>query len=217
MATTSNPSPEAPQKSPSKLPLIIGAVVAVVIVAWLLMRKPPESTPTGPDTPLGGTRPTPIITPNKVASNLLPKKLTLFVPNDDAKLERVQIVNTVQTSDGDPFNDYVRMADVAVKALEKRAPELFPAGSYLAPVTREGDLVSINFASKWYQMPLWTQGSANATLAQESIVNSLAMIEPIRSRTINVQFLQDGKIATTLGEIDLKDPLTANIPPVAKG
>lgn len=218
MANERNPDSD-PKKSPQKLLLIL-PVILVGGILWMMMRKSEESVT--PVTPLVGNRPTgnratPPIVKDPAATKLLPAKLTIFVPNDNAELERQMVDNPVKQSNGDPNQDYIQMAGAAMKLLEKKAPDLLPAGSFLGPVRREGDMVTVDFSKKWYDMPQWSQGSARATLTQDAIVNTLAMIDEKRAGSIKVQFLQDGKLATTFGELDLKDPLTPNLDTAGKG
>jgi hypothetical protein len=164
------------------------------------------------------TTPKSIPTPKvDVAPAMLPPKLTLFVPNDNAELERKTVDNPVTKSSGSPDKDFVKVADAALALLEKRVPNLFPAGSFVGSVQRDGDVVSVNLSRKWYEMPKWTQGTSNAILAQDAIVNTLTSAAQDESNSIKVRFLQDGKPAELLGELDLTEPVSANTDTVAKG
>jgi hypothetical protein len=211
-----------PQKSLTLWVLLLPLALLIGTV-WRMWRVPNEFTlpPTDDTSRPSKPKPKPHHTPGTVAkaptaAPKLPAKVTVFVPDDDARLQPQTIVNPVSKSSGDSGKDYLKVADAALKALAKKSPDLFPPGSFIGPVQREGDLVKVNLSRKWYEMPQWNQGASFATLAQDSIVDTLAAADGKSPSPIKVQFLQEGKPAELLGELDLSEPISPNTDSVDK-
>lgn len=213
------PSFERPPKK-SLTPWVLLLPAALLIgVLWQLWREPEQPVQSVMDNGL-----TPPKKPQtrstqapEVGSSIEkpPAKLTIFVPNDNAMLERQVIDNPLSEYSNTGQDHYEQVADVALNMLEKKAPDLFPPGSIIGSIKREDELVKINLKKQWYELPQWTQGSSLSVLAQDSIVNTLAALDAQSGTPIKVQFLQDGKPAQLLGELDLSEPLSPNTDSVA--
>jgi len=213
-SNSQQPSYERPPKKSLTPWVLLLPLILLAGVLWQLRREPEpqpvnqfvsnSAAPPGPR-----LKPTTAPTAPKTAATKIkvPDKLTVFVPDDNAVLQR-QVVDN-------PFDEYLGSGDqyemvagMSLNMLTRKAPDLFPQGSFIGSVQREGNLVKVNLSKKWYAMPQWNQGSSFAMLAQDSIVNTLAAADAGKSGAIKVQFLQDGKPAQLLGELDMSEPLS---------
>jgi hypothetical protein len=175
------------------LPVILMVLIlaAVAFGGWWL-----KSHPSANSTPIN--QPVqPIKIPDKKSISL-----TLFVPNENAMLEKHSF--NLEDSTSAHFTD---LAKVAFAALMKKAPYNFPKGTELLDVkTKENGTAILDFNSKFADASFW-QGSATTMMGTYSIVNTITALPADDFKAQQVQFLIEGKPIAVLGELDVQDPL----------
>lgn len=178
------------------LPVILMVLIlaAVALGGWWLKNQPPAPVinsagmiaPSEPGTP----------------TNTEEVSLTLFVPNDDAMLEK-QTQNDVKSTS----THFADLAKSAFSLLLQKAPDNFPQGTQLLDVkTGEDGTAILNFNSRFNDPSFW-HGSALTLMATYSIVNTITAIPADDFKAQQVQFQVEGKPLAVLGQLDVLDPL----------
>lgn len=139
----------------------------------------------------------PVKTPDKK-----PTSLTLFIPNENAMLEK----HTLQI-EGNTSTHFADLSKFAFSTLMKKAPYNFPKGTELLDVkTKDDGTAILDFNSKFADAKFW-QGSATTMMGTYSIVNTITALPADDFKAQQVQFLIEGKPIAVLGELDVQDPL----------
>lgn len=178
------------------LPVILMVLIlaAVAFGGWLLKNQPPSPVVNA----AGVTKPL----PQAKIQTRHDTKLTLFIPNDNAMLEKHTVTATEHTSDS-----FADLAQNAFSLLLKKAPDNFPAGTKLLDVKTGDDGTAIlNFNSKFNDSSFW-HGSALTLMATYSIVNTITTIPADDFKAQQVQFHVEGKPIAVLGGLDVHDPM----------
>ena len=177
------------------LPVILMVLVlaGVAFGGWWIKNQPP--------TPVLNTAGTVPLPSNNTPSNAEDVALTLFIPNDNAMLERHTVTGA------SPSTHFTDLAKSAFSLLLQKAPESFPAGTQLLNVTTNPDRTAIlNFNSQFTEPSFW-QGSARTMMTTYSIVNTITALPADDFSAQQVQFQVEGEPLVVLGELDVQDPL----------
>lgn len=187
------------------LPVVLMVLIlsTVALGGWWLKNQPPSPTlnAAGMTTP-----PSSAITPDQKQI-----ELTLFIPNDNAMLEKHSVEDSIGTS-----MHFADLAKDAFTLLMKKAPDNFPKGTRLLDVkTGNSGTASLNFNAKFNSPNFW-HGSALTLMATYSIVNTITALPADDFLAQRVQFLVEGKPITVLGGLDVHDPLEPDMQWVQK-
>jgi hypothetical protein len=175
----------------------------------------------GPDTPLGnmdmnGTV-TRNATDNSVGTDTKPPTrpgsvtYTIYVPNDDGKLQRRTITEKAPSSSADDATQ-LRNANRALELLFQNAPELFPdntkltSGGVKRAPGEAGNLWQVSFNQGFQQADRW-RSETITRVALGAI--ALTTESSLGASSPQIQILIDGKPIQTLGEYDVSDPISA--------
>jgi hypothetical protein len=175
------------------LPVILVVLILAVVAfgGWWLKSHPLASTATT-------VQPVQPVTPPEKK----PVSLTLFIPNENAMLEKHTL--TLNDATSTHFSD---LAKIAFAALKQKAPYNFPKGTELLDVkTKDDGTAILDFNSKFADTGFW-QGSATTTMGTYSIVNTITALPADDFKAQQVQFYIEGKPIAVLGELDVQDPL----------
>lgn len=169
-------------------------LATVGIGGWMLKNKPPATSAN-----------TLQLNP-PAQSMVVPEKkqvsITLYVPNENAMLERRPF--ELELTNSSHFSD---LAKIAFATLMKKAPYNFPKGTKLLNVTTKDDGTALlDFNSNFTDPSFW-QGSATTMMGTYSIVNTITALPTEDFKAQQVQFLVEGKPIAVLGELDVQDPL----------
>jgi spore germination protein GerM len=188
---------------PLPVVLMVLILAAVALGGWWLKNQPPSPVINA----AGMNVPPPLNTvPNKKQI-----ELTLFIPNDNAMLEK----HSVEDSHGTSAH-FADLARNAFSLLLEKAPANFPAGTKLLDVkTNNNGTDVLNFNSKFSDSNFW-HGSALSLMGTYSIVNTITALPADDFKAQRVQFLVEGKPITVLGELDVHDPLEPDMQWVQK-
>ena len=175
------------------LPVILVVLVLAVVAFggwWLKNNQLPSATTT--------VQPVQPVKPPKKQS----VSLTLFIPNENAMLEKHTLTLNDATS-----TDFSNLAKIAFAALQQKAPYNFPKGTELLDVkTKDNGTAILDFNSKFADTGFW-QGSATTMMGTYSIVNTITALPADDFKAQQVQFFIEGKPIAVLGELDVQDPL----------
>ncbi len=157
------------------------------------------------------------------APNASELKLILFVPNEDARLDRKILPSDIKLeasaeSATNRTQQKAKIATAAVQKLLQTAPEDFPAGTQLvAPAQIKGGVLELNFNEKFTDPSFW-QGSARVLSSLQAITHTAveSKNQISGSEADGVRFLVDGKRIEILGELDMSDPVQIDETMVSK-
>lgn len=187
---------------PLPIVLMVLILAAVAFGGWWLKQQPPSPV-------INSAGVTTL--PQSNTQTLEDTQLTLFVPNDNAMLEKQTVPATESTSAS--FTD---LAKYAISLLLKKAPDVFPAGTQLLDVkTGDNGTAILNFNSKFNDSSFW-HGSALTLMGTYSVVNTITAISADDFKAQQVQFQVEGKPLAVLGELDVQDPLKPDMQWVQK-
>jgi hypothetical protein len=178
------------------LPIVVMVLIlaAVAVGGWWLKNHPTS--------PTLNTATMPTSSFPAQTSSQEPVELTLFVPNDNAMLEKHSVKDSIGSS-----AHFADLAKDAFTLLQEKAPDNFPAGTKLLDVkTNDDGTAVLNFNSKFNDSSFW-HGSARTLMGTYSIVNTITAIPADDFRAQQVQFQVEGKPIAVLGELDVNDPL----------
>jgi len=178
------------------LPVILMVVILAAIASggwWLKTHRPTTSANAVQINPPT----TPVETSDKKSISL-----TLYIPNDNAMLEKHSVKDSIGSS-----AHFADLAKNACSLLQEKAPDNFPKGTKLIDVKTKPDGTAIlNFNSKFNDSSFWNS-SALALMGTYSIVNTITAIPADDFKAQQVQFQVEGKPIVVLGELDVSDPL----------
>jgi hypothetical protein len=179
----------------------------------------------GPDTPLGNMDMNGVVTrnatdnavDNTVGTDTTPPTrpgtvtYTIYVPNDDGKLQRKTITEKAPSPSTNDATQ-LRNANRALELLFQNAPELFPNNTKLtnggvkrAP-GEEGNLWQVSLDQNFQQAEQWR----SETITQVALgAIALTAESSLGASSPQIQILIDGKPIQTLGEYDVSDPISA--------
>lgn len=177
----------------------------------------------GPDRPLGNMDMNGVVTRNATNNSVdntvgtdTPTRpgtvtYTIYVPNDDGKLQRKTITEKAPSSSADDAAQ-PRNANRALELLFQNAPELFPDNTKLtngglkrAP-GEAGNLWQVSFNEDFQQADRW-RSETITRVALGAI--ALTAESSLDASSPQIQILVDGKPVQTLGEYDVSDPISA--------
>lgn len=188
---------------PLPVVLMVLILAAVALGGWWLKSQPPS--------PVLNTAGMTTPSPEVKAPNNKNITLTLFIPNDNAMLEKHAVTDTNRTS-----AHFADLAQNAFALLLQKAPANFPKETKLINVKTNPDGTAIlNFNSKFNDSSFW-HGSALTLMGTYSIVNTMTALPADDFKAQQVQFQVEGKPIAVLGGLDVHDPLKPDMQWVQK-
>jgi spore germination protein GerM len=183
------------------LPIVLMVLILAAVAAgsWWVKTHPsaPVVNTAGMTSPLPGT---------STSRQHHQVSITLFIPNDNAMLEKHTVEDDAATSTH--FKD---LAQSAFTLLQSKSPGNFPAGTKLLGIQTGNDgTASLNFNSSFANSSFW-HGSARTLMTTYSIVNTITALQADDFKAQQVQFLVEGKPVGALGGLDVHDPLKADM------
>jgi spore germination protein GerM len=188
--------------------LLLLPIAALLFMLWNNNRPQPTPPQAGPTTTSTQSADA---TPTTGTQSGGPFKITIFVPDDNAELQKREIVvpdmdeNTLPTA---PDKHFEEVSTRALELLLQKAPETFPTGTRLSkPVTLQDGIARVDLNAAFQQPEFWQKGDTYALLATNAIVNTVASANMQPDQAIKVRFLVEGKPLHILGQLDFSDPV----------
>ncbi len=197
--------------------LIVPAILLLPLLAlafsWQIspsddsdLRHPSYHHPRDTQTPA----PKPTAQPTPIAKLPSSNKFTMFVPDDNGKLDS----KTFLTIGGAGKADFVGAGTNALKNLFPAAPEYFPPGTQLQSLSQdESDpsQVRVSLNEKFWNSEYWS-GTSRTDAALQAIVHTIeaAYHQTGGSGPLHIQLLRDDQEMDVLGEYDMREPYTSD-------